>query len=118
GSILASGAASLDTSYSQTYAVEDIFQVLPYVVFTETTFAYPPITTSLDVLNRTFYITDFTGGQTPSSNAAMITGIDNQKLVSTSIPVFGVGPTPPHPQVYDIEPDTLSYQAWFSASDT
>src|SRR5208282_1962688 len=76
-----------------------------------------------DIPNRVFYDTDFDGLLSdPSSNAAMVTGIDgvqaeNNTLRSVTIPVFGSGATPASPHVFDAEPDTASYQAWISGSD-
>jgi hypothetical protein len=122
GSLLASGAASIDTYYAQGYANYDFYQ-LPELVSAPSPFTWPPVTTVLDPVNRTFYVTDFDGtGSDPSSNAAMITGLDQVveatgPLTTTLIPVFGSSATPSQPHVYDIEPDTSSYQAWLSGSD-
>ena len=123
GSLIASGAASINTGFAQGYYVYDIFQFNPTFVTAPVLFTWPPLTTSLDIPNRAFYITDFDGIMSdPSSHTAMVTGIDgvaaeNNSLVSVTIPVFGSGATPASPHIYDAEPDTSSYQAWISGSD-
>ncbi|MGB9230201.1 MAG: Ig-like domain repeat protein [Terracidiphilus sp.] len=123
GSLIVSGAASIDTEFTQTYDAYDIFQFTPNFITAPVPYTWPPITTSLDVPNRVFYNTDFDGILSdPSSNATMVTGIDgvapeNNTLRSVTIPVFGSGATPASAHVYDAEPDTGSYQAWISGSD-
>ncbi len=86
-------------------------------------YTWQPYTSSLDIANRAFYLTDFDGSiNDTNSNAAMVTGMDSvtasdNTLTSVVIPVFGSGSTPSSPHVYDVEPDTSSYQAWISGSD-
>ena len=123
GSLIASGAASINPGSGQGYYVYDIFQFDPTFVTAPVLYTWPPLTTSLDIPNRVFYVTDFDGLLSdPSSNAAMVTGIDgvgpeNNTLRSVTIPVFGSGATPSSPHIFDAEPDTSSYQAWISGSD-
>jgi hypothetical protein len=123
GSLIASGAASINPGSGQGYYVYDIFQFDPTFVTAPVLYTWPPLTTSLDIPNRAFYVTDFDGLLSdPSSNAAMVTGIDgvqaeNNTLRSVTIPVFGSGATPSSPHIFDAEPDTSSYQAWISGSD-
>jgi Bacterial Ig-like domain (group 3)/Chitobiase/beta-hexosaminidase C-terminal domain len=125
GSLIAAGVASLDTEFVQSqYDAYDIFQFTPDVIEAPVPLTWPPLTTSLDVPNRVFYLTDFDGVVTdPASEATMVTGMDGvisgSTLTSTTIPVYyGDGGTPPSPHVFDVEPDTAAYQAWMSASDT
>ena len=123
GSLIASGAASINTGFAQGYYVYDIFQFDPTFITAPVLYTWPPLTTSLDVPNRAFYVTDFDGLLSdPSSHAAMVTGIDgvqaeNNTLRSVTIPVYGSGATPSSPHIFDAEPDTSSYQAWISGSD-
>lgn len=122
-SLLAAGMASINPSASQTYDAEELFQFTPAISYAPVPYSWPPITVSLDVPDRAFYITDFDGNLSdPSSNATMVTGMDgvtvgNNTLTSVAIPVFGSGAAPASPHVFDIEPDTSSYQAWISGSD-
>ena len=123
GSLIAAGAASINTGFAQGYYVYDIFQFDPTFVTAPVLYTWPPLTTSLDIPNRAFYVTDFDGLLSdPSSHTAMVTGIDgvaaeNNSLVSVTIPVFGSGATPSSPHIYEAQPDTSSYQAWISGSD-
>ncbi|MGC2619798.1 MAG: Ig-like domain repeat protein, partial [Acidobacteriaceae bacterium] len=124
GDLIASGAASIDTEFSQTYDAYDIFQFTPEFIEAPVPLSWPPLTTSLDIPNRVFYLTDFDGSiLDASSHAEMVTGMDsvalgNNTLTSVSIPVFGSGAAPTSPHVYSIAPDTSSYQAWISGSDS
>jgi hypothetical protein len=123
GSLFASGAASTDSFIE--YYIYDFDQfttpLTPYIQYLN--YGWPPITTSLDIPNRVLYTTDFDGNVSdPSSHAEMVYRIDGEAAdatypASTVIPVFGSG-TPTSPHVYDAEPDTSSYQAWISASDS
>ena len=123
GGLIASGAASINPGSGQDYDIYDIFQFTPDIITAPVQYTWPPITSSLDIPNRVFYITDFDGLLSdPSSHATMVTGIDgvipeNNTLRSFTIPVFGSGATPSSPHVFDAEPDTGSYQAWISGSD-
>ena len=123
GSLIASGAASINPGSGQSYNVYDIFQFTPNFITAPVSYTWPPMTTSVDIPNQAFYTTDFDGlTSDPSSHAAMVTGIggvapENNTLRSVTIPVFGSGATPASPHVYDAEPDTGSYQAWISGSD-
>ena len=141
GSLIASGAASLDTTFHQTnYAAQDFFEAPDFTTWAPATTgvspinAFPPITTVLDPVNRAFYVTDFDGSPfDTSANAVMVAGMDEVQpptsgpLKLTCIPVFpaAVGqatqtvpcPAAPSPHVYDVEPDIGSDQAWISASD-
>ena len=122
GGLIASGAASINPS-GQEYNVYDIFQFSPTFITAPASYSWPPLTTSLDIPNRVFYITDFDGLLSdPSSHTTMVKGIDgvvaeNNTLISVTVPVFGSGAMPSSPHVYDAEPDTGSYQAWISGSD-
>jgi hypothetical protein len=121
GSLFAAGEVSTD-GYAE-YYVYDVDQFTPTVsAYTDyLNFAWPPITTSLDIPNRVFYITDFDGNvNDPSSHAEMVYRIDGEAASATypgttAIPVFSGTPTSPH--VYDVEPNTSTYQAWISGSD-
>jgi len=121
GSLFASGEASTD-SFAE-YYVYDVDQFTPTVsAYTQyLDFGWPPITTSLDIPNRVFYITDFDGTvNDPSSHAEMVYRIDGEAADATypgttAIPVFSGTPNSPH--VYDVEPNPSTYQAWISGSD-
>jgi hypothetical protein len=117
GSLLVSGAASADPEFTQTFEMEDFFE-LPQLVTVSALFNFPPIASSLDFPDRTLYVTDFDGSDfDPSSNVAAIYGLDAHALSSTAIPVFGTSSTPSSPHVFDVEPDSSADQAWISASD-
>ena len=106
GSLIASGAASINTGFAQRLRCLRHFPVHPNFITAPVLYTWPPLTTSLDMPNRAFYVTDFDGLLSdPSSHAAMVTGIDgvaaeNNTLRSVTIPVFGSGATPASPHIY------------------
>jgi len=126
GGLIVSGGSYYNETVDD-YVAFDIFTFSPFTSEAPLPYPWQPFTTSLDVPNRAFYITDFDGNLSDSSsNAAMVIGMDSvaigdNTLASTEIPVFGgtvsSPQTAPSPHVYDIEPDTSSYQAWISGSD-
>lgn len=116
GTVITAGAPSFDFSPALAHGVYDIIPQRNETV--SAYFSWPPISASLDEGNRVFYVTDFDGSSfDPSSNAAMVTGIDKGSLSSVVIPVFGTGAVPSSPHVYDVEPDSSTFQAWISGSD-
>ncbi len=121
GSLLTAGMSSIDPLFALSFDLEDLFQ-LPQSGYAYLQYNWAPITVSLDALNRVFYVTDFDGSLSgPSSNAAMVTGLDNvspdnETLTSVPIPVFPSGVN--SQLMFDAEPDTSSYQAWISGSDS
>ena len=126
GSVLVSGGGYYNATVDE-YIAFDIFTFSPGMSEAPLPYPWQPFTTSLDAPNRVFYLTDFDGNTADSSShAVMVTGMDSvsdgdNTLASTTIPVFGgtvsAPQTQPTPHVFDIEPDTSSYQAWISGSD-
>jgi hypothetical protein len=127
GGLIVSGA-DYDDAAAGEYCAFAIFSS-PETFYAPVPYTWQPYTTSLDAPDRVFYLTDFSGNLSlNNSNAAMVTGIDSiaptsgpDAFVSTTLPVFGGTTTSPatatSPYVYDVEPDTTSYQAWISGSD-
>ncbi len=80
--------------------------------------AFPPISVSLDARDRVFYVTDSDGVPSdPSSNVASVGGLDATQLTNPPVTVPLSYPiAAPTARVYDVEPDTGTFQAYVSSA--